>query len=61
MLPDSECCDSALQELARRIAEAVGAGEFEAARELTEEAIRVRAGATESATADAARGGLHTT
>jgi len=44
-LPDSEVAGVEVQELAERIAEAAVAGEFELARALTEEAIRVRAGA----------------
>ncbi len=42
-LPVSEIVASALEDLGRRVAEAVACGEFERARELTEEAIRMRA------------------
>ncbi len=42
--PVSEHTANAVQDLGRRIAEAVAAGKFELARTLTEEAIRVRAG-----------------
>ncbi len=41
--PVSEHTANAVQDLGRRIAEAVAAGKFELARTLTEEAIRVRA------------------
>jgi hypothetical protein len=43
VLPHSEIAEEAIQGLGRRIAEAVAAGEFELARALTEEAIRLPA------------------
>jgi len=43
-LPVSEPTRNAVQDLGRRIAEAVAAGEFDLAGALTEEAIRVQAG-----------------
>jgi hypothetical protein len=45
-LPLSETVAAALENLGRRVAEAVARGEFERARQLTEEAIRIRAGVT---------------
>ncbi len=42
-LPVSEVVASVLEDLGRRVAEAVARCEFERARELTEEAIRIRA------------------
>jgi hypothetical protein len=43
-LPVSEAVTAALEELGRRVAEAVARGKFERARQLIEEDIRLRAG-----------------
>ena len=60
-MTDGEIVEDTVQDLARRIAEAVAAGEFELARALTEDAIRVRVGSPASAPEDPAEVVLHET
>jgi hypothetical protein len=57
-LPVSEAIAAAIEELARQVAEAVGKGEFERARELTEEAIRLGSSAAPSSHDDDVRSHL---